>query len=292
MAKRSTATMQYNKTDSDETTRLVDHGGSVISVVGQQDNNGREVRSGQEQNQRDQDDEQQLQRIARLENKLKVLKMSQSNTNLRLCVAIGTVTVITLVVAGLGLFSVYQLTYDKTAQTIEQSKHTTYTLIGKFDCLDGPQGTSTVYNGITVGLKSDTGSINYQCMPTENQEVLYHNDSYYGNTPITFSNMVRYNTFHSEEYNNTVVYCALCRIDGRDTIQIQPATYNCSEGWTKEYEGYLMSGGLCVHTDMLGDSEIETRINDLYLQHEVMINNKLNTKFVNNQVLSCAVCSI
>ncbi len=98
-------------------------------------------------------------------------------------------------------------------------------------------------------FQSDTGSINYQCMPTDDYVQYYKSDSSYTDTKVTLGGVVRYNTFH-EGINNTAAICTLCRIDGRDTIQIQPATFNCLDGWTKEYEGYMMSGGLCVHTDM------------------------------------------
>ena len=35
--------------------------------------------------------------------------------------------------------------------------------------------------------------------------------------------------------------CALCSVEGRNTILMMPATPKCPQSWTREYYGYLMT---------------------------------------------------
>ncbi len=173
--------------------------------------------------------------------------------------------------------------------TLRSERLATYLVIGAYECNDSVPGTSFIHQGMTVGFESDTGSINYQCMPTDGH-IQYYNKTYsiFNDTKVTSGGLVRYNTFR-EDSNNSAADCALCRIDGRDTIHIQLATCDCPNGWTKQYEGYLMSGGLCVHTDMKGWKPRQLP-NDLYIYHDIFSNSIMDL-YSTNEVLSCVVCT-
>ncbi len=169
-------------------------------------------------------------------------------------------------------------------------RHATYQVIGSYYCNTSVPGTSYVYTGVPIAFKFDTDFIHYRCMPAP-YRARYSNESHYNSTPVTYGNYVIYSTFRDNR-NNEAAICALCRIDGRDTTVIQPATYDCPNGWTKEYEGYLMSGGLCVHTEMATWGEVAPlpSHNDSYIHHEVI--NLYLTSYSGDKVLSCVVCSI
>lgn len=173
---------------------------------------------------------------------------------------------------------------------INNDKHTKYKVIGSQYCNDSVPGVSTLYTGVIVGFQSDTGFVDHQCMPIDNSFIQYYNESNYGNETVTYGNLVKYNTFlhKNNMLRNKTVACALCQINGRETIKILPAMYDCPEGWTKQYQGYLMTGGLCVHTDMK-EQEMILISKYLYLQHEIMWD---IPNYNSDKVLSCVVCSI
>ena len=176
----------------------------------------------------------------------------------------------------------------------EEMKHATYEMIGSENCGHN----ATIYTGITVGFKTDIGTndtgTNFQCMPTEH--VKYYEPTLSNYTismeKVISGKIVKYKTFRKNK-NDLVAACALCRIDGRETIETLPATHICADSWTKQYEGYLMTGGICVHVNMVG--ETDSSIDYLTLHHEVLreMGNPppLHSSYKNYLVLSCVVCS-
>lgn len=206
------------------------------------------------------------------------------------CVAV--VSLLALVVAGVvgGLIVHYTITSQQTEQAIMQ--HVTYEVIGSMHCNDKGPGTYSIYSGNTVGYQSNNGDIDFRCMP-KSGNIHYDsskNTDYTGSphTKVIFGEVVRYNTFLKDKNNRTAA-CALCQIDGREVIEMLPATNNCSEGWTREYKGYLMTGGLCVSMEM--DWLDHRSSNFFYIYHEVLSDEDVSTDYKHNLVLSCAVCS-
>ncbi len=169
----------------------------------------------------------------------------------------------------------------------EETQHATYVVIGSEGCSNNAD---VVYDGITVGFKSDTGT-NFQCMPTSKTHVHYY--EYMSNhtnstEPLIYGSIVRYKTFR--ENNNKPAGCALCRIDGHTTIETLPATNRCAESWTKQYEGFLMTGGICVHLEMVV-GKVDSTNEHLPLHHEVLPEMGKNSIYNKDFVLGCVVCS-
>ncbi len=178
---------------------------------------------------------------------------------------------------------------NSSSSSSEDTKHATYVVIGSEGC----NNADVVYDGITVGFKfkSDTGT-NFQCMPTSKTHVHYY--EYISNhtkstEPLIYGSIVRYKTFR--ENNNKPAGCALCRIDGHTTIETLPATNRCAESWTKQYEGFLITGGICVHFEMVVGKVYLTN-KHLPLHHEVLPEMGNDPPIYKEDfVLSCVVCS-
>lgn len=269
-------TANYQNNNGDETVRLLGSSGPPSSV-------GSEV--GRETPQIDRMQEQIRELNARLR---EIQRWKCTQLCSRKCFGLGLVFLFVMVLTGVGtgLPVYYKLSSDLM-------KHATYIVFGARECKITELGNSIAYTGITVGFESTTGTVDYHCMPTNNLHIQYfknvssYNDSF--NTQVLSGSIVRYNTFRENRENGTVS-CALCRIEGREAIEIRPAMYSCAEGWTKQYEGYLMTGGLCVHIEMENGQNMTQRQDDLYLHHKT-ISKELLEKYNDNQVLSCAVCS-
>ena len=109
---------------------------------------------------------------------------------------------------------------------------TSYNGIGHKYCPKTP-GTKTVYSGITVGFITQTGSTTFQCIPHNSAYVKYQNDSKFNKTSFTphFVHTTKYETFIPKK-NGEGVACAKCAIEGRDTIELLPTTYECQQNWT------------------------------------------------------------
>ena len=106
-------------------------------------------------------------------------------------------------------------------------------------------GTDLVYEGITAGTWYQTtgGGANYLCMTkhpkyfteasTGNRGTALLYGTEYGWAGGQTSAMSRF------DYHN--VPCAVCEVSSRSRYLLIPGTYECPSGWTKEYEGWLMT---------------------------------------------------
>lgn len=175
--------------------------------------------------------------------------------------------------------------YAIVSQT--QEKQATYIRFGASHC-HGVEGTSMVYHGITVGINT-TGQTNFHCLPTDGSEAnQYYEKSKHGSTPVLLGIPAIYETF-KEQSDHRKSVCALCRVEGRDTIEVLPVYKECQgQSWTLEYQGYLMAAGTCVDKDMEVDPASKTESGPI-LSHIVV--NSIDTNYVENKVLSCVVCS-
>ncbi|EDO39588.1 predicted protein, partial [Nematostella vectensis] len=50
-----------------------------------------------------------------------------------------------------------------------------------------------------------------------------------------------FNPFLAQGLTNQDVPCAVCHVMSRGSQLMVPGTYDCPEGWTREYHGYLMT---------------------------------------------------
>ena len=110
-----------------------------------------------------------------------------------------------------------------------------YTRWGRKSC---PSGREVVYTGIAGGSSyaQSGGGANYLCLPKDPQ---YSKDGSYQHASYLYGS----------EYENTLVGthnhnvpCTVCYVATRSTTLMIPAHTTCPTSWTKEYQGYLMTG--------------------------------------------------
>ncbi len=171
------------------------------------------------------------------------------------------------------------VTWAAVHYTANNPRHTMYEVIGSQNC--NTPGAKTVSRGVLIGFVPSFGPITYQCLPTDDQ----HQASLY-NDNKEIGKIVQYNISMPSENNS--VLCSLCRFDGENMIKMLPDAIDCPKGWTKQYQGYLMTDGLCVHSDMDGKKNNVTQTDRLYLRYEAIKGNTAR----NNNPLGCVVCSI
>ena len=112
-------------------------------------------------------------------------------------------------------------------------------------------------------------------------------------------NVTEYKTFIPNK-SNYDAYCALCKVEGRNTIQVLPSTDTCIDSsWTKEYNGYVMTDNLAT-TFTCGDKTLETisgtaqsgetapKLRHVAVPH---LGEELRNEYQPDKVLSCVVCS-
>ncbi len=174
-------------------------------------------------------------------------------------------------------------------------KYTTYERIGNKKCPD-ISGTTTIYSGVTISYSYNNNNIpttypGFRCMPTNDEDINYYTGSLiYTKDQVYNGNATGYITFINSNYHGGAA-CAVCMVEGRGSIVVLPGTNKCKDpSWTKEYNGYLMTGNTCVdiHMEYLPDSKIPDSVD--FLRHEV-ISSGVSDCYKDNTVLSCAVCS-
>ena len=182
------------------------------------------------------------------------------------------------------------------------SQISTYDRIGNKQCPDVP-GTSLVYYGFTAGFQTATGATTFSCLPLPAEHIKYYDPAeseYTNSSEVQFVNVTEYRTFLPNR-NNCASYCALCKVEGRNTIQVLPATDTCIDStWTKEYNGYLMTDNFattftCVDKKMQpvtgtrepGDTAPKLR--HISVPHH--LGEGLPNEYQPNKVLCCVVCS-
>ena len=199
---------------------------------------------------------------------------------------------------------------DQVKQNFYSSIHSTYEILGNDECPKVP-GTSSVYSGYVVGFERSefegTGSTTYRCLPKDEENIHYYNDTFSRvpnfqvNSEIRYAKMTQYSTFRPNK-NSIFATCALCSVECRVNIQMIPANNSCPEYWALEYQGYLMTDHfattlVCVDIELDGykvKEKYEATANGTNptLNH-VLPNFKIyhNSEYRDSYVLSCAVCS-
>ena len=115
-----------------------------------------------------------------------------------------------------------------------------YTRWGRTVCPD-TSGTSLVYSGHVGGSLSTSagGAANYLCLPSEPE----YDDFTAGEQANSSVYGVQYQTEEGPLSSVSGGYapCAVCHVATREVLMLIPARTTCPEGWTNEYDGYLMS---------------------------------------------------
>ena len=217
---------------------------------------------------------------------------------------ITSVVVIVAVVGIFILFTSFGISAYAANNIATNPIFATYERIGHDECPGAP-GTTLIYEGFTAGFSTMTGSTSFKCLPIQEEHISYFADTdakYTNTSEIRFVNATEYRTFKGgNSINNHDAYCAVCHVSGRDTIQVIPATDQCTDNsWTKEYDGYLMTDNsattfTCVDKNMETIPNTGTPVDNApVLRHIVVpsdLGKNINNEYDSTKVLSCVVCS-
>nr|KAG5693598.1 hypothetical protein BaRGS_014618 [Batillaria attramentaria] len=175
---------------------------------------------------------------------------------------------------------------------IQEAGSSVYVRWGRSTC---PSTSSLVYSGVIGGSYYDhTGAAtNYLCLslsPVLSSHTVPAERAYlYGG---------EYQTYDTHMEKDAV--CAVCRSQHPTTI-MAPGTNVCQPGWTRQYSGYLMAGYaghhagteyICVDSALESADASTHNDNGKLLYYTVTRCGSLPCDpYVNNKVVTCAVCS-
>ena len=177
-----------------------------------------------------------------------------------------------------------------------------YTRWGRTVC---PQGATLVYAGRAAGTKYNVkgGTSDTLCMPETPQYLSTDTTA----THVAHLHEVEFETHgtSSTPLNNLVeadMPCAVCHTDTKLSVLTVPAQYTCPNGWSMEYNGYLMTelersergrkNTLCVDQDaeVVSGSQASTGPAVVYLMRATC-DGLPCPPYNTNMALPCAVCS-
>ena len=177
-----------------------------------------------------------------------------------------------------------------------------YTRWGRTVC---PQGATLVYAGRAAGTKYNVkgGTSDTLCMPESPQYLSTDTTANY----VALLRGVEFETWGttSTPYRNLLdadMPCAVCHTDTKQSVLTVPAQYTCPNGWSIEYNGYLMTEGeyssrqhkntLCVDKDAeaVPESQANTDPARVYLM-KATCDGLPCPPYNTDMALPCAVCS-
>ena len=177
-----------------------------------------------------------------------------------------------------------------------------YTRWGRTVC---PKGATLVYAGRAAGTKFTVkgGTSDTLCMPETPQYLSTDTTAYH----VALLRGVEFKTHgtSSTPLNNVIradMPCAICHTDTKLSVLTVPAQYTCPNGWSIEYNGYLMTefekrnrqrkNTLCVDQDAeaVPESEANTDPAVVYLK-SANCDGLPCPPYNNNMALPCVVCS-
>ena len=168
-----------------------------------------------------------------------------------------------------------------------------------------PQGATLVYAGRAAGTKYNVkgGTSDTLCMPETPQYLSTDTTANY----VASLRGVEFETHgtSSTPFNNVLqanMPCAVCHTDTKLSVLTVPAQYTCPNGWSIEYNGYLMAeeekndrqrkNTLCVDQDAeaVPGSQASTDPSLAYLMRATC-DGLPCPPYNTNMALPCAVCS-
>ena len=177
-----------------------------------------------------------------------------------------------------------------------------YTRWGRTVC---PQGATLVYAGRAAGTKYNMkgGTSDTLCMP-ETPQYLSTDTT---DTHVAHLHEVEFETHgtSSTPLNNLAeadMPCAVCHTDTKLSVLTVPAQYTCPNGWSMEYNGYLMTewehsscqrkNTLCVDKDAeaVPESQADNDPSLVYLM-KATCDGLRCPPYNTDMTLPCAVCS-
>ena len=116
----------------------------------------------------------------------------------------------------------------------------TYVRWGRTTC-PNTTGTELVYRGRAAGSlwSSSGGGANYQCVTEEPESFDFSLRNTMDAAFIYGAEYEMRNMSSSSPEND--VPCAVCYVATRDTVLMIPGKYTCTQNWTREYYGWLMT---------------------------------------------------
>ncbi|XP_078692964.1 uncharacterized protein LOC144922790 [Branchiostoma floridae x Branchiostoma belcheri] len=139
---------------------------------------------------------------------------------------------------------------ERRAADATPPNHVVYVRWGREDC---GENAKTIYSGAVGGglFSHSGGGSDYQCLPLEdvewNNPVPGHqHGSYMYGAEYNVNSAEYFSTDNMRHITNPVNYdvpCSVCLVSSRSAHVMIPARLSCPRGWSKEYSGYLMSGG-------------------------------------------------
>ncbi|XP_067929602.1 short-chain collagen C4-like [Watersipora subatra] len=125
--------------------------------------------------------------------------------------------------------------------SLSTSAGAVYTRWGKKTC---GNDSTLVYAGYAGGsnYSHSGGGANHQCMPLDPEYNKFSGSVTFVGSWLAGAEYESssYGIFPNSAQNQNVP-CARCYTNSRSAMMMVPGKRNCSEGWTKEYEGYLMT---------------------------------------------------
>ena len=177
-----------------------------------------------------------------------------------------------------------------------------YTRWGKTAC---PQGATLVYAGRAAGTKHNVkgGTSDTLCMPETPQYLSTDTTANY----VALLRGVEFETSGTSSTPLNNVYqadmpCVVCHADTKLSVLTVPAQYTCPNGWSMEYNGYLMAeevrndrqrkNTLCVDKDAeaVPGSQASTNPSLVYLMRATCDGLRC-PPYNTDMALPCAVCS-
>ncbi|XP_062575548.1 uncharacterized protein LOC134237475 [Saccostrea cucullata] len=118
-----------------------------------------------------------------------------------------------------------------------------YTRWGKRTC---PSNAVLVYSGFVGGsyYTHSGAAVDPLCLPRDPEWGMYV-DGNNGNRAYVYGAEYETHDFNKGPFTSLIhhdVPCAVCLVKNRSVVKIFPARKTCFEGWTLEYQGYLMTG--------------------------------------------------
>ncbi|XP_052217252.1 uncharacterized protein LOC127835052 [Dreissena polymorpha] len=187
-----------------------------------------------------------------------------------------------------------------------QSNHGggTYVRWGRTSCPGN--GTETVYKGYVGGsyYTHKGAAANFLCLP-ETPEWGHYNDETVNDSAFVYGGEYQLNNRESDHgffgnIHQQDPHCAVCRTSRKSVLMI-PAKLKCFDGWTMEYNGYLVAGSTLhdASTEYIcldGKPEVvpgkgESQDGKLMFLTEARCGSLQCPPYINGRELTCAVCS-